>query len=262
MCRRCHPQIFARYDGEVGFKDHFSKQAADYRRFRPRYPAALCSWLAAEAPARTLALDVATGNGQAALELAAHFTRVLASDASAQQLAQAERHPRVTYLRHAAERLPVRSGAAELVAVAQAAHWFDLAPFYAEARRVLRPGGLIALWTYATLSVDAAIDPLIEHFYSGVVGRYWPPERRLVETGYRTLPFPFAELTPPACALEASWTPEQLLSYLGTWSAVQRYRSVVGSDPLPALGAELAAAWPDGAPRPVRFPLHLRIGRV
>jgi SAM-dependent methyltransferase len=234
----------------VSFKDHFSRQAAAYGRHRPRYPAELAAHLAAVAPGRALALDLATGNGQAVVALALHFERVLASDASASQLAHAVPHPRVAYLRHTAERLPVRSGAADLVAVAQAAHWFDFERFYAEARRVLRPGGVVALWAYELGWVDAAVDAAIGAFYRDVVGGYWPAERRYVEEGYRTLP------------LATDWSLAEIVGYLATWSAVERYRAARGADPLPALAAELEPLWPPGGTRRVRWPIHLRIGRI
>ena len=246
----------------MAFKDHFSHLAADYHQFRPRYPPELGAWLAGAAPGPGVALDLATGNGQAAVALAGHFARVIASDASASQLAHARPHPRVSYLRHPAECLPVRSGSIDVVAVAQAAHWFDLERFYPEARRVLKPSGLVALWTYDTFRIDDPVDRLVDAFYSGVVGRYWPPERRHVEQGYRTLPFPFAELPAPAFVLATEWTLAQLVGYLSTWSAVDRYRAATGADPLPRLTADLASVWPQDAPRRVHWPLHLRIGRV
>ena len=65
------------------FKDLFSRQSADYARFRPTYPPVLFAWLAAQAPARRLAVDVGTGNGQAAVALAAHFERVIGVEPSA-----------------------------------------------------------------------------------------------------------------------------------------------------------------------------------
>ena len=246
----------------MAFQDHFSRQARDYERYRPRYPPELAAFVAAAAPGRTLALDLATGNGQAALALAAHFERVLASDGSARQLEFATPHPRVQYLRHAAERLPVRSGSADLVAAAQAAHWFDFGLFYAEARRVLRPRGVVALWAYELFSVDAAVDALVNRFYIEVVGPYWPPERRYIAQGYRSLPFPLEELPAPAFQLDADWSLDQLLSYLGTWSAVDRYRAAEGRDPLPELAAELGSHWPAGASQRLSWPLHLRIGQV
>ena len=246
----------------MSFKDHFSRQAGAYGLYRPRYPPELAAHLASLAPTRALALDVATGNGQAALDLAEHFTLVLASDASASQLAHATPHPRIRYLRHAAERIPLAAGVADLLVAAQAAHWFDLPRFYAEARRVLRPGGVVALWTYELPRVDPEIDRAIDTFYTEVVGRYWPPERRYVEEGYRTLPFPLGELPTPAFAFVTEWTREHAIRYLGTWSAVERYRAAEGRDPLPAAEATLGPLWPEGAVRSVRFPIHLRLGRV
>jgi SAM-dependent methyltransferase len=244
------------------FKDHFSAQAADYGRYRPGYPDGLIAFVAASAPGQALALDVATGNGQAAQMLARHFERVLASDASVAQLKEAQPHPRVHYLRHRAEELPLRAGVVDVIAVAQAAHWFDLDAFYREARRVLRPGGVVALWTYSGVRVGEPFDEVIQHFYSEVVGPYWPPERWHVEQEYRSLPFPLSELPAPEFAYCAQWSLTQLLGYIGTWSAVAGYRRARGVDPLAALAAELAGRWPPDHSRAVRFPLHLRIGRI
>lgn len=246
----------------MSFKDHFSRQAREYARFRPDYPPALVEWLAGRVPRRALALDLATGNGQAALDLATHFELVLASDASPSQLAHARPHPRVRYLRHAAERLPYRDGCADLLTAAQAAHWFDFARFWPEVRRVLRPGGACALWTYEKFRVDAEVDGIVDAFYDGVVGPYWPPERRHVEQGYRSLPFPLAEVAAPAFVLESDWPLDTVIAYLGTWSAVQRYRAARGADPLPALHQNLVRIWPGGEPRRLRWPIHLRIGHV
>lgn len=243
------------------FHDHFSAQASDYRRYRPDYPAALFDYAAQAAPGRALALDVGCGAGQASAGLARHFARVLASDASAAQLAEARAIPGVTYLRHGAERLPVRSGSAELVLVAQAAHWFDLPRFYAEVRRVLQPRGAIALLTYEMFRVAPAIDAVIDHFYSSVVGPYWSPERRHVEALYTTLPFPFRELDPPRFVAEFDWPLAAVLGYIGTWSALVRYRAARGEDPLPALRGRLAGPWGAGTRR-VRFAVHLRIGTL
>jgi len=246
----------------MAFQDHFSRQAVEYGRYRPQYPPALAAHVASLAPSRALALDVATGNGQAAIDLAAHFELVLASDASGAQLARAVAHPRVRYLRHAAERLPLADRVADLLVAAQAAHWFDLPRFYAEARRVLRPGGVVALWTYDKPRVDAAVDAAVDSFYDTVVGRYWPPERRYVEQRYRTLPFPLAELPAPAFELRSDWPLAALLGYLGTWSAVARYRAAEQRDPLPQVAAALAPLWPDGGVRRLVWPIHLRLGRV
>ena len=175
------------------FKDHFSGQSAEYRAFRPGYPPELFAWLASIAPGRRLAVDVATGNGQAALGLAAHFERVIATEPSAAQLAEAPRHPRVAYKNESAEAISVPDARADLVTAAQAAHWFDWARFTAQALRVLRRGGVLAVWSYGNCLVDAEIDRLIGDFSRDVVGPYWPRERRHVEEGYRGLELPFPD---------------------------------------------------------------------
>ena len=246
----------------MNFKDHFSRQAAAYSRYRPGYPPALIEFVVAQAPRRGLAVDCATGNGQAAVALAAHFEAVLAVDGSPSQLARAEGHPRVHYAAALAEGLPVRAGSVDLVAAAQAAHWFRFERFHAECRRVLAPGGVIAVWTYEKFRVDDAIDAVVDDFYVNVVGGDWPPERRYVEQGYRTLPFPWCEQPAPSFVLETDWDLDQVIGYLASWSAVQRYKDRTGDDPLPALGPRLAALWPRSGALRLRWPIHLRLGRA
>jgi len=246
----------------MGFKDHFSRQSAAYSRHRPGYPAELIAWVAAQAPGRTLAVDCATGNGQAAVALAEHFERVIAVDGSLSQLSRAVVCPGVAYVAATAEHLPLAAHSVSLVAAAQAAHWFDFERFHAECRRVLAPGGVVALWTYEKFRVDTDVDALIDHFYSAVVGQDWPPERRYVEEGYRSLPFPWREIDGPAFALQTDWDLEQVMGYLATWSSVQRHRDRVGSDPLPSLRDRLREVWPGEERRRLRWPIHLRLGRA
>lgn len=245
------------------FKDYFSERAADYARFRPRYPAELFRALADLAPGRRLAWDCGTGNGQAAVGLAAHFQRVIATDGSAGQLAHAERHPRVSYGLGLETRSGLAPATVDLVTVAQALHWVDVETFFAEARRVLRPGGVVAVWCYDLARVNREIDGVIDRFADETVGPHWAPERRHVRAGYRDLPFPFDELPFPECRMERELTLDQLAGYLGTWSAVRRYREAVGTDPLPRLIAAVAPLWGDpGAPRALRWPLKGRVGRA
>lgn len=247
------------------WKDHFSHASDDYRRWRPLYPDELFSWLASLAPARDLAWDCATGSGQAAGALAAHFVRVVATDASSAQIAEAEPYDRVEYRVAPAERCELGDGAVDLVTVAQALHWFDVPRFHDEARRVLRPGGVIAEWGYGLARVDEGIDDgigdVVRHFSEVTVGPYWPPERTLVEEGYASLPFPFERISAPPMAMHAHWDLGRFLAYLGTWSSVARCRRETGSDPLPALAARLEPRWGTGE-REIRWPLALRAGRT
>lgn len=245
------------------FADHFSRLSARYAAYRPRYPEALFDAIAAASARRDQVWDCATGNGQAAVPLADRFEAVLATDASRQQVRAAAPHERVHYLVALAEAAPVRDRSAGLVTVAQALHWLDLPRFYAEVRRVIRPGGLLVAWTYGAQRVDGgAIDAAIDEFYGRVVGPYWAPERRLVETGYRTLDFPFEEVAIPSPPMTEHWGLVELLGYVSTWSAVARCREVTGRDPLGDLEARLAPLWGEPAERRrVEWPIAVRAGR-
>ncbi len=245
------------------FKDHFSAQAPDYARYRPNYPAELFAWLADIAPGHSIAWDCGTGSGQAAVALAAHFDLVIATDPSADQLAHAQPHAKVSYRNTAAESSGLDTASIDLLTVAQAIHWFELEHFYAEAKRVLKPRGIIAVWTYTLLDVEAGVDALIADFYRNVVGPYWPPERKMVDDRYRSLPFPFETIAAPAFSITTEWSRDDLLGYLGTWSATRACMKDKGVDPLPALERRLVPLWPERDRRKrLRWPLHMRIGRV
>lgn len=246
----------------MSFKDHFSSLAGAYASYRPDYADEVFAWLAAQCAGHALAWDCGTGNGQAAQGLAPYFAEVYATDASAEQVAQAQGPANVRFAVAPAERSGLPDASVDLLLVAQAVHWFDLDAFYAEARRVLRPDGLIALLTYSNHSVNPAVDGPAGEFYRHTVGPYWPPERRWVEQGYRGLPFPFTELQTPAFTLTAEWDLPQFLGYHATWSATKGYRQATGTDPLPALAAALGPVWgPPEQRRTVRWPLALRVGR-
>ena len=245
------------------FADHFSGVSAAYAAFRPRYPDALFDFLAGAAPAREAAWDCATGNGQAALGLARHFARVIATDASDAQIAHATPHPRITYRVAVADRSGLGDGSVDLVTVAQAAHWLDRPRFYAEAQRVLRPAGVIALWSYWDFTIAPEIDPMLRVFHKETVGPFWPPERKLTEDRYRTIDFPFAEFPVPELRIEQELTLDQVAGYIRTWSATRGFVERHGHDPVDALVAELAPLWGDPrTPRLARWPVAVRAGRI
>jgi SAM-dependent methyltransferase len=254
-CRRCAEAAGA----AVGtFKDYFSGVAASYARFRPRYPRELFADLASEAPGGALAWDCATGNGQAAVALADHFERVVATDASTAQLARATPHARVTYRVAREDDSGLHDGSVDLVTVAQALHWFDLRAFYAEARRVLKPGGVLAVWCYDLASVDPVVDARLRWFTYELLGPNRAPEPRHVIPG-----FPFEEQPFPEHVMRHELALEELGGLLDTWSALGRYRAVRGEDPLPAFLAELEPRWrPRGTRRLLTWALRGRLGRT
>ena len=244
------------------FADHFSRIARGYAAFRPRYPAELFAWLARLPAARDLAWDCAAGNGQASVPLAEHFHRVIATDASTGQLASAPPHPGVVYRAAPAAASGLADRSVDLVTVAQALHWLEPAAFYDEVRRVARAGGAIAAWTYNLLETgDATIDGTLRHFHDDVVGPWWPPERRHVEAGYRTLDFPFDEVPAPPFVMRAEWTLGDLVGYLGTWSASVKYAEETGKDSVQGIAGALEAQWGSGT-RAVTWPLAIRAGRI
>ena len=245
------------------FKDHFSSNAAGYAAYRPTYPKDLVNALADISPSQALALDCGCGTGQLSVLLAERFDQVVATDASAAQIEKAEPHQRVTYRAALAEDSGLPDASVDLITVAQAAHWLDLDKFYAEVRRVARPNAVVALITYGVLHVEGDADPAVQRFYYDTIGPYWPAERRHVEDGYRGLPFPFHETRLPDLAIEVSWTLDDLVGYINTWSAVRAAEKALGTNPAVEFEQELRKLWDDAATRRrVTWQLSLRVGYV
>jgi ubiquinone/menaquinone biosynthesis C-methylase UbiE len=245
----------------MSFKDHFSAHASDYARFRPHYPRELFAYLAALTSEQECVWDCATGNGQAAVALGEFFQHVIATDASEKQVANGRPHDRVTYRVAPAERSGLSKASMDLITVAQALHWFDREAFFTEAKRVLKPNGILAVWCYDLFRVSPEIDRLVETFYRKTVGPYWDFERRLVETGYRTIEFPFDEISSPDFRMQADWSLDDVLGYLRTWSATKGFIAARGFDPVVDLRAQLRAAWGESETRKITWPLSVRVGR-
>lgn len=250
--------------GTAEFKDNFSAAAAQYARFRPGYPAALVDFLASVAPSDVLAWDAGCGNGQFSLPLAARFKRVIATDASAEQIGSATPHARVEYRVAPGEASGIESQSVSLATVAQAAHWFDLPAYYREVERVAVPGAAVALFCYGRMFTDEAVGEAVDRFYaSEPLASHWPPERAIVEDGYRSLPFPFEPIVAPDFALKAQWTLEQTVGYVQTWSSVTRLVRAEGRAHVDRFLEDMSRAWGDpSTQRTMHWPLGLRLGRI
>lgn len=251
-------------NGMSDFRDHFSSLAASYAAFRPTQPAAVVAYAASLALRHDLAWDCGTGNGQAARGLAEHFACVIATDASAEQIAHAVPHPNVQYRVAPAEASGLSDHSVDIVTVAQALHWFDVERFYLEVKRVVRPGGVVAVWGYGDVRADGPeLDRVLREFTRGTLGAYWPPERRILDEGFRTIPFPFHEETPPDFTLDAQWTLPELLGYLRTWSATAAYVRATGRDPVEEWSPAFGRAWgEESIRRAIRWPMMVRAGHV
>lgn len=243
-------------------KDLFSKQSDVYARYRPGYPSELIEYILQFIPEKRSAWDCATGNGQATVLLAKHFESVTATDISEKQIANAQPHPRITYSVASAENSSLPSQRFDLITVAQAYHWFNFEKFGSEANRVLKPGGVVAIWGYGHITCEiTALNTLMMSFYENVVGPYWDPERRYVDEHYKTVLFPFDELPGKEFIIEKIWNLEDLTGYFNTWSSVQHFITAKGFSPIGQLKLDLQNAWPEQTNVTFRFPLFLRLGR-
>jgi ubiquinone/menaquinone biosynthesis C-methylase UbiE len=192
--------------------------------------------------------------------LASVFDRVIATDGSQRQIANAQAHDRVEYRVATAEESVLESATVDLVAVTQALHWFDLDRFYPEATRVLKPNGIIAAAAYLFAQITPAIDTVVSRYYYEVVGAFWAPERKLVENFARIL-FPFQKISTQQFKMKAQWNLEDLVGYLKTWSASRPFMKTTGGDPVDLIIKQLRTAWGDATHiRTVTWPLNLHDG--
>lgn len=242
-------------------EDHFSPIAAEYSRGRFGYPPVLFDRITALCERRDTAWDCATGSGQAVPELARRFRHVIATDLSAELLKHAPQLPNVEYIVASAEHAPLPEHSVDLLTVAQALHWFDLPSFWAEAQRVVRPGGIFAYWGYLWPTVAPEVDAVIDKFRAAIAP-YWPPRTALLHNAYAEVRPPFTFVEKIDLEMAVNWTRSSLVTHLGSWSAVRYYRERTGRDVLPTLEPALTNAWPYDEPRSMRWPLHLYVYRV
>ncbi len=243
-------------------KDNFSKQAEAYAQFRPTYPQALFDHILQFVKEKGTAWDCGTGNGQSAKELSKYFTKIIATDISQKQIDNAYQADNILYGIAPAEHTGIAGNSIDLVTVSQALHWFKFNDFYAEAKRVAKPDAIIAVWTYSLLSITPAIDAVIENYHYKTMNGYWEEERKYVDDGYASIPFPFEQLDTPDFAIEVDWTLPQLQGYFNTWSALQKFIVVNNYSPVEALMQEILPLWGNEEKRKVLFPVHLKLGRL
>lgn len=246
------------------FNDRFSTRADLYSRYRPHYPQPLFDWVASLVDRHRLAWDCGTGNGQAATTLAAYFDNVVATDASEEQIAEAAQHPGVEYRVATAYESGLADRSVDVVTVAQAIHWFGRDAFYEETKRVLHPGGAIAIWVYGDPVMESDdLEAIVHRYNRGTIEEFWRPERQIILDGLRTIEFPFREVEAPVMMLECHWTLAEFAGYLRTWSATTAYAAHLKEDPVAPVEAELRELWgPPEKRRLIEWPLHIRAGHA
>ena len=244
-------------------KDLFSKQSDLYARYRPTYPKELYEYILSFVKEKNTAWDCATGNGQAAVVLADHFKKVIATDISAAQIDKAIRKENIEYRVCPAESTLLKENTFDLVTVAQAYHWIKWKEFKKEVARVCKPGALIAIWTYyRNTTGDKKVDDTVYNFYETVTKPYWDYERKYVEEKYSTVEFDYDPLPVKDFETILEWKREHMLGYIGCWSAVQKFIKTNGYSPVPMIEEEINKLWPEGEVKKVIFPIYLKLGRV
>jgi ubiquinone/menaquinone biosynthesis C-methylase UbiE len=247
----------------MNFEDHFSELAETYSKYRPIYPRKLFEYLSSICKQHQQAWDCGTGNGQAARSLAEYFDNVLATDASKEQLEQASNQPKIIFKNEPAEKVSLEDSSTDLVTAATAVHWFNFEKFYAEVKRVLKPGGVIAVWGYHLFSISADIDKLLYKYYSEILKDYWPEQFHYVDSRYADLPFPFDELIPPKFEMITDWDFNQVVGFLDSWSGTKIYLQKNCHHPLKEIWDDLKKEWGDEKmKRKIKWPLHIRVGKI
>ncbi|MFZ0265659.1 MAG: methyltransferase domain-containing protein [Nitrososphaeraceae archaeon] len=248
-----------------GFIDNFSTQSKEYSFSRPTYPESLFEFLSTVTPKKNLAWDCATGNGQAAIGLSKYFKKVIASDASKNQIRHGFQRGNIDYKLFPAENAELNNDSVDIVTVAQGLHWFDFDKFYFNVKRVGKKDGIIAVWSYDMHKINPQIDKVTDRLDvdGEILGSYWDKETKYVKEKYKTIPFPFNEISVPAFKTMLYWNLHQLWDYMKTWSSVKRYCSENKRDPLDLVRPELNTLWGDELDKKeVTWNINIRAGII
>ena len=167
------------------------------------------------------ALDVGCGTGQSTLALLEVGDEIIGMDNSAEMLSHAIRHAQVCYVKGQAEQMPFGDAAFGLMTVALAFHWFDRRQFMSEARRVLRPGGWLVIYTDGFCGRMIGNDNFQTWNREHYLVRYpTPPRNNQPLTDADALEYGFIPSGSDQFAHEVEFTPDQLVNYLLTQTNV------------------------------------------
>ena len=245
-------------------EDKFSGNSPDYKRYRPTYPLPFLEEIIGLSRQRIHCWDCGTGNGQVASVLSGYFENVQATDMSEDQIQNAFKAENIQYHISRVEKTNFPEDSFDLITAAQAAHWFDHEVFFNEVKRVSRSQGIIALWGYGLLRFNNELDKQIDAFYNEVLGSYWDSERKHIEQSYKTIDFPFPQIgLSKNYFINKSFSLDEFIGYLGTWSAVKKFNETEGYSPLDSLLQKIKPFWPDERVfRTAHFPIFTLIGLI
>jgi len=246
------------------FKDHFSKQAEEYMKYRPTYPKKLFEFLNDMTAEHKLAWDCGTGNGQSAIKLTDYYETVYATDPSQEQIKNAIPHDRIVYkVENAENPRSIKDNSVDLITVAQALHWFNLEKFYTQVKRVLKTNGVIAVWAYGIPTMSKELDLIIRDFHKNIVGEFWLPENRLIDKEYSTIPFPFIDIKTQVFFIKKQVSLSETLGHIRSWSATQKYIDKYNKNPMEQLSQKLQEHWQNTeTEKEMTWRLILKVGKV
>lgn len=234
-----------------------------YSRSRPTYPAEFYYWLSQQVNSTDVVWDAGCGTGQAAIDLAAYFNRVEASDISESQISEATPHRKVQYQVFPAEKTQYPDNYFDAICVGHALHWFNLDEFWQEVKRVIKPGGLFVCWGYNWLTVGEQEDVVITEHVLPYLSSYWPEQSRLLWNQYHDIHFPFELMAVPTFDLYCNWTMSQTMDFMRTWTASQLRIQEKGDDFLVDANQVLSSVWENPTQKKqVTLPFFVKAGRV
>jgi len=228
-------------------KSLFKDQSHLYSLYRPSYDKVLYGHIMDYIKnnsklKRSVALDVATGNGQAAFDLRTYFDKVIAMDIQESQIKQAFKgFDNIQFIEGSAENICLDANSIDLVCVAQALHWFDTVKFYKEAHRVMKDTGTLALWGYDLCHItskkseyknnaERASKVVLELYKNSELAKYWDNRRFLIDNHYVTIAPNnhndekiWKNVTRINMTMSKQWKLDDVVKYISTWSAYNTY---------------------------------------
>lgn len=244
----------------ASFSDHFSQISKQYQKYRPDYPEQLYQIILKHTTKRQMLWDAGCGTGQVLKALGPKFENCYGSDASEDQIGEAKKHlPQYRLASEMAEACSLQPGSCSLITVAQALHWFKRESFFQKVRTVGDKRAMLAVWCYGLHELPEHLNDVLLYFYERILGDYWPPQRRLIDSGYQDIQFPFRDVTYMKLKMKKEMNLHTYLGYVNTWSAIQAYRIKHNDhDPLDLYSDSLLQLWTKPEEQKIiQFPLHL-----
>ncbi len=159
-------------------EEKFTGKADFYDKYRPSYPDSLIDWLYEKTNADTVA-DIGAGTGKFTACLLKKPWKITAVEPNPDMSEKLGRLKGITVINASAENTSIEQGSIALVTAAQAFHWFDEELFKKECKRILKPGGKLAVIynerNYTGCEISKLRDEICQKycgaFHSGHVGK-------------------------------------------------------------------------------------------